>query len=143
MHVEGSSQALGSLDAQGNAVMLDTRECCLRDVTLGGELRLSQLLKLTCDPHGLADGECGVPTRGVKFGHELPPIVVRIDVEHLNVDSGLFDPIDHPVTFAEPRRAQALELTCQSLPEYGSHRPARRHYAACTFTRSLRPASRT
>ena len=83
MAFQGSREDLCALHAQANAVILDCRKSSLGDAGALRQLILAKTLQLANDAHGLASLDGDALLRGTKLLHLGSPVVMSVDLNHL------------------------------------------------------------
>ena len=83
MAFKGSREDLCALHAQANSVILDCRKSCLGDTGALRQLILAKTLQLANDAHGLAGRNGDAFFRRTKLLHLGSPVVMSVDLNHL------------------------------------------------------------
>ena len=83
MTFEGSREDLCALHAQANAIILDCRKSSLGNSGTPRELILAKTLQLANDTNGFAGRDGDALPRGTKLLHLGSPVVMSVDLNHL------------------------------------------------------------
>ena len=83
MAFEGSRKDLCALHAQANAIILDCRKSGLGNTGALRQLILAKTLQLADDAHGFASRNGDAFSRGTKLLHLGSPVVMSVDLNHL------------------------------------------------------------